>query len=296
MSPPTRSSNSGKGKRMHKQTSSKVDARFLFLGPILILSLVLLLFLPMPSAHSQDVCQDYAAWLRAHAVGETDPGVQYRDDLIRHGMSSDEADARLAALWKSFLKCPEASALTYNQIYHWEKLPFTTEPNAFLVEMTKGMKPGRALDVAMGQGRNSIYLAKEGWDVTGFDVSNEGLALARKAAERAGVKVDIVHQGWEEFDFGKEKWDLIVLTYAWVPIGDPAFIERLCSSLRPSGSIIFEDAVGDVPAGIPAAVRPNEALRVFLNDLRILRYEDVEAVSDWSNRKKTQIARLLARK
>jgi 2-polyprenyl-3-methyl-5-hydroxy-6-metoxy-1,4-benzoquinol methylase len=245
---------------------------------------------------SQDVCQDYTAWLRAHPVMESDPGAEYRDELIRRGMSTDEADTRLAQLWKSFLECPEASALTADRVYRWKKLPYNTEPNAFLIEMTQDIKPGTALDVAMGQGRNSIYLAKKGWDVTGFDVSDEGLALARKGADQAGVKINAVHQGWEEFDFGKNKWDLIVLTYAWVPIGDPVFIKRLCSSLRPGGLIVFEDAEGDVPDGIPAAVRPNEALRVFQNELRILRYEDVEAASDWSNRKKTQIARLLAKK
>jgi SAM-dependent methyltransferase len=162
-----------------------------------------------------------------------------------------------------------------------QKLPFSTEPSAFLVDMTRDMKTRLALDAAMGQGRNSIYRAKTGWDVSG-----EGLALARKAAEQASVKINLVNQGWEEFDFGREQWDLMVWTYGRVPIGDPAFIRRLSGSLRPGGAIAFEDAVGEVPAGTPAAVRPDEALKIFRNDLRILRRQDVEAVSDWSNRKK----------
>jgi 2-polyprenyl-3-methyl-5-hydroxy-6-metoxy-1,4-benzoquinol methylase len=60
--------------------------------------------------------------------------------------------------------------------------------------MILDMHPVNALDVAMGQGRNSIYLAKVGWRVTGFDVSGEGLAAAAKAAEQAGVKIDMVRQ------------------------------------------------------------------------------------------------------
>jgi hypothetical protein len=45
---------------------------------------------------------------------------------------------------------------------------FSTAPNTFMTEAVKGLKPGRALDIGMGQGRNSVYLAKLGWKVTGF--------------------------------------------------------------------------------------------------------------------------------
>ena len=151
------------------------------------------------------MCRDYTEWLRAHPTDKADPNVEYRKELIRRGMSADQADAQIEALWKSILHCPEGSALSFDRVYRWEKLPFTTEPNAFLVEMVRELKPGRALDVAMGQGRNSIYLAGKGWDVTGFDVSSEGLAIARKGAEQAGVKINIVQQGWADFDFGSEK-------------------------------------------------------------------------------------------
>jgi hypothetical protein len=58
MSTPTYSKNLGKAESMHKQTSATVDARFLFPGPISILGLVRMLFLPMPSAFGQEACQD----------------------------------------------------------------------------------------------------------------------------------------------------------------------------------------------------------------------------------------------
>ena len=60
---------------------------------------------------------------------------------------------------------------SYDKIYSTERETFSAEPNAFLVRMISGRKPGRALDVAMGQGRNSIWLASQGWSVMGFDVS-----------------------------------------------------------------------------------------------------------------------------
>jgi len=82
------------------------------------------------------------------------------------------------------------------------------------------------------------------------------------------------------------------LTYAWVPINDRSVIKRLCGSLHPGRSIVFEAALFD--AGAPVGAHRNELLKVFQNDLRILRYEALEAVSDWDNRKKEQIVRMLA--
>ena len=56
----------------------------------------------------------------------------------------------------------------------------------------------------MGQGRNSVFLALKGWDVTGFDVSDEGIMVARKSAERAGVKINTVRETDEAFEYGAD--------------------------------------------------------------------------------------------
>ena len=50
--------------------------------------------------------------------------------------------------------------------------------NKFLAESVKGRKPGKALDIGMGQGRNSLFLAALGWQVTGFDISEVGVKQA----------------------------------------------------------------------------------------------------------------------
>jgi 2-polyprenyl-3-methyl-5-hydroxy-6-metoxy-1,4-benzoquinol methylase len=77
--------------------------------------------------------------------------------------------------------------------------------------MTRQRKPGKALDVGMGQGRNSIYLAQHGWDVTGFDPADEGVHRATAEAARLGLKITAVVTTFEQFDFGESRWDLIVL-------------------------------------------------------------------------------------
>ena len=96
---------------------------------------------------------------------------------------------------------------------------FSQKPNSFLIQMVAERMPGKALDVGMGQGRNSIYLAQHGWDVIGFDPADAGVRSAQAKAARLGVKINSVVTTFEKFDFGASQWDLIVLTY--VPNASP---------------------------------------------------------------------------
>src|SRR5262245_2862747 len=66
---------------------------------------------------------------------------------------------------------------------------FNPEPNALLADSVKDVKPGKALDVGMGQGRNAVYLATKGWDVTGMDPAEVGLAIARQSALETKVRI-----------------------------------------------------------------------------------------------------------
>jgi 2-polyprenyl-3-methyl-5-hydroxy-6-metoxy-1,4-benzoquinol methylase len=108
----------------------------------------------------------------------------------------------------------------YNAIYSDDgaQATFNHAPNAFLVEFAKTLKPGLALDVGMGQGRNTIYLAQQGWQVTGFDLSETGVKLAREQAAKLQVKVTAVVADAAAYDFGEARWDLILFSY--VPLAD----------------------------------------------------------------------------
>ncbi len=260
-----------------------------------LIGLVLLWGVSFNQAPAQDVCQEFSTWYQAHQ-SVADPVAAYRAELISRGLSAAEADQRFAELFRVVLDCPLFGALPFDSLYGSEKERSLAEPDPFLVECTKDVKPGRALDVAMGQGRNALYLAKAGWEVTGFDVSSKGLAAARASAERAGVKIQTVFQGWQDFDFGTGKWDLIVMSYAWVPINDPAFVKRLVAGLRPAGLLVFEHFLVDKAGGVPGSPTQNELFKIFSSDLRIRRYDDIEAASAWSTRSKVRVARLLASK
>jgi ubiquinone/menaquinone biosynthesis C-methylase UbiE len=70
--------------------------------------------------------------------------------------------------------------------YRTDELIWRAEPNRFLVEEVVGLAPGRALDLACGEGRNALWLAERGWQVTAVDFSAVGLAKAQRlASERA---------------------------------------------------------------------------------------------------------------
>jgi hypothetical protein len=130
----------------------------------------------------------------------------------------------------------------------------------------------------------------------GFDISGEGIAAASKAAGQAGVKTEAIQHGRQEFDFGTEKWGLIVLSYARVPISNPEFIQRLCRPLRPGSFVVYEGHMADASATPGIWPKPNELVTVFQSELRILPYEDVKTFSDWRRQGKTRVVRLLAKK
>ena len=184
----------------------------------------------------------------------------------------------------------ETPAEYWDRAYSDPNLPFNTAPNTFLTEVVKGLKPGRALDIGMGQGRNCVYLAKLGWDVTGFDISERGMELARKSAASAGVKITTIRATLDGFDYGAGRWDLIVGTYVGV-----AWLEAAAKGLKPGGFLVVEGYSKQPQAPAGSGFGPNELLKLFLDqNLNIVRYEDVAAEPDWL--KLDGVVRMFARK
>ena len=91
---------------------------------------------------------------------------RYRDYLKSRGFADGDIDAQLRAVKEQGSR---SEVERWNRILTAETPAFNVKPNQFLVEIAKGRKAGTALDVGMGQGRNAIWLAQQGWEVTGFD-------------------------------------------------------------------------------------------------------------------------------
>src|SRR5262245_59484473 len=169
---------------------------------------------------------------------------------------------------------PDGCRIMFNNNYSSSTPGYVTKPNALLVSTVEGRKPGRALDIGMGQGRNSVFLALKGWNVTGFDLSDEGIATARRNAERAGVKINAIQGTEDAFDYGTEQWDLIVFVYEPFPITTAAYVERLHRSLRPGGSIVIEGFGEEETAkNRPVTAIVPERLLAAFKDFRLLNYQ-----------------------
>lgn len=127
---------------------------------------------------------------------------------------------------------------------------FNRKPNAFLMSVAKNIKPGRALDVAMGQGRNAVWLASQGWDVTGYDIAGEGLKIAREAAAAQKIKVNTVLSSTADFDFGRSQWDLVAIIYAGGREGE---LVRAAQGLKKGGVVVLEGFFGQPEEGRPGS-------------------------------------------
>jgi 2-polyprenyl-3-methyl-5-hydroxy-6-metoxy-1,4-benzoquinol methylase len=170
----------------------------------------------------------------------------------------------------------------WNRVYRAHQAIFVHRPTALLVSAIKGHQPGKALDIGMGQGRNSIFLAQQGWEVTGFDPSDEGVRQAQEQARKLGLHLRALVAREEDFDLGIAQWDLIVMTYVRrLRAGDA---NRFARALRPQGILVYENNnVG----------KQNELLQEFL-DWRILRFEDLDTSSDWHPERTLRVERLVA--
>lgn len=181
----------------------------------------------------------------------------------------------------------------WNGKYNDPKFDFNHQPSRLLVEAIAGRHPGDAIDLGMGEGRNAIYLAQQGWRVTGVDLSDVGVAQAKKRAAELGVKLNAVIDDLDHYDFGNARWDLITLFYmhAWYHGGKPPAAPRLREALKPGGLLVIEGFAGDEKF----MFQTNELLHDF-SDLKILRYEDVIGEADWAPGHKSHLIRMVAEK
>ena len=118
-------------------------------------------------------------------------------------------------------------------------------PNGALVAEVAGLTPGRVLDVGCGEGADAVWLARQGWDVTGLEVS--GLALERAAAHArdAGVTVRWVHAGLAEAKLPPGSFDLVSAQYpALLRTPDAAAERALLSAVAPGGVLLLVHHAG----------------------------------------------------
>jgi SAM-dependent methyltransferase len=105
----------------------------------------------------------------------------------------------------------------WDERYSAEEYAYGTNPNNFLEVNVSSIPKGKVLSLAEGEGRNAVFLAKQGYSVTAVDSSLVGLNKARKLAEENGVIVEFIHTDLAEYDLGENKWDGIVSIFCPLP-------------------------------------------------------------------------------
>src|SRR2546423_4269609 len=214
---------------------------------------------------------------------QRDPNLltRYRERLKTGGLPDSDADAQIKLIERQGSR---AEVERWNRILTAEKPTFNVKPNEFLVEMAKGRKPGTALDVGMGQGRNAIWLAQQGWDVTGFDPAEKAVALAQETARKLGVRFKGEVKVMEDFDFGERRWDMIVLCY----VGGRNMAAVLQRALKPGGVLVIEAFHRDAAKGRSiggGVVFDTGQLPVRYPELRVVRYEEPMGIGDFGEGK-----------
>lgn len=105
----------------------------------------------------------------------------------------------------------------WDERYSASELVWSAEPNRFVAAEFGGLPPGRALDVACGEGRNTLWLASKGWDAVGVDFSRVALEKARAIADRRGLRVEWVHADVTTYEPPASAFDLVILAYLHLP-------------------------------------------------------------------------------
>lgn len=128
----------------------------------------------------------------------------------------------------------------WNRRYADQELFWSGEPNLFLVEEVSDLPPGRAIDLAAGEGRNAIWLADRGWQTTAVDFAETGLGKGRRIAEECGVEIDWIEADLLEFDPGGNRFDLVLLFYLQIPWNEMRVVlARATKAVAPGGTFLL---------------------------------------------------------
>lgn len=137
---------------------------------------------------------------------------------------------------------PPSAPPPWDERYAEPGWAFGDAPNDFLREHARWLPAGgRVLTLAEGEGRNAVWLAQQGFEVTGVDLSAVGLDKAQQLAAARGVRITTVVADLATHDLGHAAWDGIVSIFAHLPAPDRrALHARLARALRPGGVLLLE--------------------------------------------------------
>jgi len=174
----------------------------------------------------------------------------------------------------------------WNKRYNTKEYIYGKEPIKFLKDNINILARGKALVLAMGEGRNAIFLAENGFDVDGCDISEIAVEKSKLLAKRNNVQLNAFVADLEKYKIPTNKYDLITCIY----YTQKNLIPQIKNGLKKDGMVLFEtytidqlkygtDAPG--PKNPAYLLKHNELLDLF-RDFHILYYREGEIAPDKS--------------
>ncbi|MDN3686433.1 class I SAM-dependent methyltransferase [Cyclobacterium jeungdonense] len=159
----------------------------------------------------------------------------------------------------------------WDERYKSKEYVYGEAPNAFFTSKIGSLEPGKLILPAEGEGRNAVFAAKLGWDVSAFDWSEEGRKKAEKLADKEQVKIEYLVSDLEHVRYKKESFDLLGLFFAHFPEKvRHAYHRKLASYVKPGGKLILEGfakAHIELSRANPKAGGPREEGMLFSREI-----------------------------
>ena len=128
----------------------------------------------------------------------------------------------------------------WNDRYRGTDLVWSAGPNMFVEQVCRDLPAGRSIDLAAGEGRNAIWLAELGWDVTAVDFSAVAVDKVRQLADRRGVTVDAQVADLTSFEPSPGEFDLVLVAYLQLIDAElTPILERAAAAVAPGGTFVL---------------------------------------------------------
>ncbi|MGD9932000.1 MAG: class I SAM-dependent methyltransferase [Mangrovibacterium sp.] len=129
----------------------------------------------------------------------------------------------------------------WDQRYAADEYAYGIKPNVYFRDVMGQLNPGKLLLPGEGEGRNAVFAASLGWQVTAFDYSSEARRKAQLLAARRGVSVDYRVESYDEVQFSPDAFDALAFIFTHMPLGNRSFYhQKLLRYLAPGGVLILE--------------------------------------------------------
>jgi len=129
----------------------------------------------------------------------------------------------------------------WDERYSSDVYVYGTKPNDFLKENFNAIPKGKLLSLAEGEGRNAIFLAKQGYSVTAVDSSLAGIDKGMTLAKNNGVEIEFIHADLLEYDLGENRWDGIISIFFPLPsLLRKTLYKKVARGLKKNGVFLLE--------------------------------------------------------